>query len=235
MCKPVCTNTDQRSRHGYHRHPQPPPAPRTVNQRQQQKRLTRRSLLDAALALLADGRLFASLGLREVTRAAGLSAPAFYRHFEDMDALGLALVDEAGVALRQLMRDARQRVEAAGQAIPTSVQTFMEYLDARTPEFRLIVSQSQGGSPAFRQAIARERDDFARELADDLHRMALHRERPVHDRRALADAMVTLVFTAGARMLDDDTPTRRQRAEALGLQLRMLQLGAEALAEAGAG
>ena len=65
--------------------------------------------------------------------------------------------------------------------------------------------------------------------------MALHRERPVHDRRALADAMVTLVFTAGARMLDDDTPTRRQRAEALGLQLRMLQLGAEALAEAGAG
>lgn len=204
---------------------------RAMNQRQQQKRATRRTLLDAALALLADGRPFAALGLREVTRAAGLSAPSFYRHFDDMDALGLALVDDAGVALRQLMRDARQRVGEAGQVIPTSVQTFVEYLDTRGPEFRLIVSQSQGGSPAFRQAIARERDNFAQELADDLHRMAEHRQRPVHARRLLADAMVSLVFAAGARMLDEDSAARQQRARALSLQLRMLQRGAEALAD----
>lgn len=179
---------------------------------------------------MADGRPFGALGLREVTRAAGLSAPSFYRHFDDMDALGLALVDEAGVALRQLMRDARQRVSTEGQAIPTSVATFLEYLDSHTAEFRLIVSQSQGGSTAFRAAIARERDYFAQELADDLHRMAQHRERPVHDRRTLAEAMVTLVFATGARMLDEAPEQRTQRAATLGLQLRMVQTGAEQLA-----
>lgn len=199
--------------------------------RQEQKRQTRRALMDAALGLLDDGRPFAALGLREVTRAAGLSAPAFYRHFDDMDALGLALVDEAGVALRQLMREARQRVSQAGQAIPTSVQTFLEYLAQRTPEFRLIVSQSQGGSAVFRAAIARERDDFARELSDDLHRMAQHRDRPIHNRRALADAMVTLVFAVGARMLDEAPEQRADRAQRLAGQLRMLQRGAESLAE----
>ena len=200
-----------------------------MNTRQQQKRQTRRALMDAALNLLADGRPFASLGLREITRGAGLSAPAFYRHFDDMDALGLALVDEAGVALRQLMRDARQRVSEDGQAIPTSIKTFVEYLDRRAPEFRLIVSQSHGGSPAFRQAIARERDDFAKELADDLHRMAEHRGRPVRGRHALAEAMVTLVFAAGARMLDEDRDERVRHMAQLALQLRMAQLGAETL------
>ncbi|MDT1817911.1 TetR family transcriptional regulator, partial [Acinetobacter baumannii] len=53
-------------------------------------------------------RSFASLSLREVAREAGIAPTSFYRHFRDVDELGLTMVDESGLMLRQLMRQARR-------------------------------------------------------------------------------------------------------------------------------
>ena len=50
---------------------------------------------------------------------------SFYRHFSDMDELGLEMVDEAGLTLRQLMRQARKRIDAGGSVIRVSVETFL--------------------------------------------------------------------------------------------------------------
>ena len=52
--------------------------------------------MDAARSLMDSGRGFGSLSLREVARCAGIVPTGFYRHFDDMDALGLALVAEVG-------------------------------------------------------------------------------------------------------------------------------------------
>ncbi len=41
-----------------------------------------------------------------------------------MDELGLEMVDEAGLTLRQLMRQARKRIDAGGSVIRVSVETF---------------------------------------------------------------------------------------------------------------
>lgn len=65
----------------------------TPGARQAQKLRTRQALLDAALLLLEHQSL-SGLGLREVTRAAGVAPTAFYRHFEDTAALGVALVEQ---------------------------------------------------------------------------------------------------------------------------------------------
>ena len=86
-----------------------------------QKEKTRRQLIDAALGQLSSERSFSSLSLREVAKEAGLAPTSFYRHFSDMDELGLTLVDEAGLTLRQLMRQARQRIEKGGSVIQISV------------------------------------------------------------------------------------------------------------------
>lgn len=80
--------------------------------RAQQKEKTRRSLVEAAFSQLSAERSFASLSLREVAREAGIAPTSFYRHFRDVDELGLTMVDESGLMLRQLMRRAsayRQR------------------------------------------------------------------------------------------------------------------------------
>jgi len=43
-----------------------------------------------------------------VARDAGIVPAGFYRHFQDMDELGSALVDESVRRLRQLLRAARE-------------------------------------------------------------------------------------------------------------------------------
>ena len=63
--------------------------------RAEKKLQTRHTLLQSTLDLMDSGRGFCGLSLREVTRQAGVVPAAFYRHFEDMDQLGLALVQES--------------------------------------------------------------------------------------------------------------------------------------------
>jgi len=83
--------------------------------RVQQKERTRRLIIDGAFHLLSQERSFSSLSLRAVPREAGIAPTSFYRHITDMEELGLPLVDEGGVALRQLMRKALQRFPRSRQ------------------------------------------------------------------------------------------------------------------------
>jgi AcrR family transcriptional regulator len=54
-----------------------------------------------SLHLSTSGRSFSSISLREVAREVGLVPTAFYRHFQDMEALGQELVDQVALHLKQ--------------------------------------------------------------------------------------------------------------------------------------
>ncbi|GAA3585320.1 HTH-type transcriptional repressor FabR [Marinobacter xestospongiae] len=201
-----------------------------MSSRAEQKLKTRRALMDAALSQLSADRGFGSLSLREVAREAGIAPTSFYRHFSELDELGLALVDEGGVALRQLMRQARKRIARNGSAISTSVDTFMEYLGNNANLFRLMLRERTGVSKPFRTAIQAEIDHFVTELADDLRRIAEEEKRPIHDGRLVAEAMVTLVFNQGAEALDATAREREILKAKLKTELRMILLGSQTLA-----
>ena len=64
--------------------------------RAQQKERTRRSVIDAAFSQLTAERSFSYLSLREVAREAGIAPTSFYRHFRDMDELGLIMSMRGG-------------------------------------------------------------------------------------------------------------------------------------------
>lgn len=202
-----------------------------LSTRAEQKLLTRRSLMDSALAQLSADRGFGSLSLREVAREAGIAPTSFYRHFSDLDELGLVLVDEGGVALRQLMRQARKRIARNGSAISTSVETFMEYLGNNANLFRLMLRERTGGSKPFRTAIKAEIDHFVTELADDLRRFAEEQRKPLSDARLVAEAMVTLVFNQGADALDATPKEREDLKIKLKTELRMILVGSQRLAK----
>lgn len=202
-----------------------------LSTRAEQKLLTRRSLMDSALAQLSADRGFGSLSLREVAREAGIAPTSFYRHFADLDELGLVLVDEGGVALRQLMRQARKRIARNGSAISTSVETFMEYLGTNANLFRLMLRERTGGSKPFRTAIKAEIDHFVTELADDLRRFAEEQRKPLSDARLVAEAMVTLVFNQGADALDATPKEREELKIKLKTELRMILVGSQRLAK----
>ncbi|GGE61000.1 HTH-type transcriptional repressor FabR [Streptosporangium jomthongense] len=201
-----------------------------MSTRAEQKLLTRRSLMDAALSQLSPDRGFGSLSLREVAREAGIAPTSFYRHFADLDELGLVLVDEGGVALRQLMRQARKRIARDGSAISTSVETFMEYLGNNANLFRLMLRERTGGSKPFRTAIKAEIDHFVTELADDLRRFAEEQNKPLSDARVVAEAMVTLVFNQGADALDATPKEREDLKVKLKTELRMILIGSQMMA-----
>lgn len=191
--------------------------------RAQQKEKTRRAIIDAAFAQLSPDKGFSSLSLREVAREAGIAPTSFYRHFADMDELGLTLVDEAGLMLRQLLRQARNRIEKNGSVIRTSIETFMEFVVGNSNVFRLLLRERSGTSAAFRRAVAREIQHFCAELADYLRKETAC---PDEYAQMQAEAMVTLVFHAGADALDASPETRVQITLRTILQLRWLAHGA---------
>ncbi len=193
--------------------------------RAQQKQKTRQALIEAAFNQLSAEHSFSNLSLREVAREAGIAPTSFYRHFKDMNELGLTMVDEAGLTLRQLMRQARRRIASGGSVITTSVLTFMEFIDNQSNQFRLLLRERSGTSKEFRAAVAREIKHFILELAHDLET-----ETPCDATQAYneAEAMVTLVFNAGAEALDIEGHQRQELVERLIWQLRYIRRGAAA-------
>ena len=194
--------------------------------RAQKKEKTRRMIIDAAFHLLSQSRSYSSLSLREVAREASIAPNSFYRHFEDMEELGLTLVDEGGVVLRQLMRKARQRIRDRGSVIRTSVETFMEFIRSSPHVFYLLLRERSGTSLAFRKAVSRELQYFIVELADYIQHTQNY---PAADARIQADAMVALVFNAGVEALDCQPAEMRTLTETTIVQLRYIARGADVI------
>lgn len=196
-----------------------------MSNRNEQKQHTRRRLIEVALTLSAD-KGFSALSLREVTKSAGITPAAFYRHFRDMEDLGLALVDEVGLSLRRLVREARRRGETDKGMVRASVHAFMDYVNDNGNLFRLLLGERQGASTAFRKAIHAEMDQFVGELTEDLERESkAHRTRFKHPAFA-AEAVVAVVFTVGAEALD--LPKHKQDSLATRLieEVNMILRGA---------
>lgn len=193
-----------------------------------QKEKTRRALIDTAFNQLSAEKSFSNLSLREVSREAGIAPTSFYRHFKDMDDLGLAMVDESGLILRQLMRQARKRLETGGSVVVISVETFFEFIEERPNMFRLLLRESSGTSQAFRTAASREIQHFVAELADYIKsKNSIDHELAYVE----SEGLVTLVFTAGSHALDMTPQERKQLKQRLIMQLRMLARGAAAYAQ----
>jgi AcrR family transcriptional regulator len=197
--------------------------------RAEQKHATRRAIIDAALKLSAESG-FSGLSLRSVAKEAGLAPTSFYRHFADMDELGLTLVDEVGMSLRQLVREARRRVDESGKGsvIRASIQTFLEFVERNENLFRLLLGEGSGSTPRFRRAIAKEIQRFTDDLAEDLLREAEATRRPIAHVHHAAEAMVTVAFNLGASSIDLPYEERLAVIERIIIEVRMIMRGAQA-------
>ncbi|MFB7787907.1 TetR family transcriptional regulator [Streptomyces vinaceus] len=198
----------------------------TIGARQAQRHKTRRALLDGALSLLAEQSL-GSLGLREVTRVAGVTPTAFYRHFRDTEELGIALVDEALQSLHAAVRSTLAASGEAAQRIDTTVELMAELVREYPAHIRFIVRERHGGVRRVRQAVAAQLDAFADEVADRLGADPLSRDWSAEDLLMLARLYVDhMVMTVSAYLAAGPDPeewaavTRTARR-----QLRLIHAG----------
>jgi TetR/AcrR family transcriptional regulator, fatty acid biosynthesis regulator len=202
--------------------------------RDQRKQRTREALMEAALTLMSRGTSFTGLGLREVTREAGVVPTAFYRHFADMDELGLALVEEGGVTLRRLLREARKGGVPLTQVIRNSVRIYTTFLRAHPREFLFVAGERSGGSAAIRAAVRREIGHFAAEMAQDLRNLNILPHLSTATLTMICGLVVNTMISAAGDILD--LPPRQPRAEEELIdnfvrQLRLIFLGAVAWKE----
>jgi AcrR family transcriptional regulator len=167
----------------------------------ERRRQTRRALLDAALEQMDGGYGVDSLSLRRVARAAGVVPTAFYRHFESMDELGLALVEESVATLRSMLREAREGEVGVGggRLIARSVEILVAHVREHRRHFAFMAHARASGNAVLRHAIRSETKLFASELATDIARFPILRDWTTADLHMLAGLFVdTMIATIDA-------------------------------------
>lgn len=204
--------------------------------RTERKDITRAALLQAALDLMGEGRSFTSLGLREIAREAGMVPNAFYRHFRNTDELGLALVEEVGITLRRLLREARQVDVAQSEMLRRSVQVYHQYVKNNRLQFLFISSERSGGSRILRLAIRSEVTHFTNEMAQDFRRIGAYPDIPTATLQMICGLVVTTMLAAAPEMLDlppGQPLLEAEMTETFVRQLRVVLLGAASWREPG--
>ncbi|MFK8330977.1 TetR family transcriptional regulator [Pseudomonas sp. BJa5] len=198
--------------------------------RAEQKQQTRQALLDAARHLMESGRGFGSISLREVARSAGIVPTGFYRHFTDMDQLGLALVNEVGETFRQTIRLVRHNELELGGITDASVRIFLDVVTANRPQFLFLAREQYGGSQPVRQAIATLRQGISSDLATDLALMPRWQHLDGAALEVIADLVVKTVFATLPELIDepgDGAAHVLSAQDKITQQLRFIFVGAK--------
>ncbi|MDZ7789288.1 MAG: HTH-type transcriptional repressor FabR [Xanthomonadales bacterium] len=200
-----------------------------TGKRSERKQRTREHLLDAALSLMEAGRGFSSLSLREITREAGVAPAAFYRHFSDLDELGLALVEACGLTLRRLLREVRRQELPPTQMLRSSVVTYKDYVKDNHRYFRFAAGARGGGSPSIRKAIRIEEAHFANEMAQDMRDLNMLPHLSMDMLQVMCGLVVTTMMNAASDILDlpaGNAQAEKEMTETFVMQLRLVFLGA---------
>jgi AcrR family transcriptional regulator len=197
--------------------------------RAEQKLQTRTALLNAARQLIESGRGFASISLREVARAAGIVPTGFYRHFEDMDQLGLVLVSEVGETFRETIRLVRHNEFELGGLTEASVRIFLDDVAANRAQFLFLAREQYGGSRPVRLALACLREGISSDLAADMALMPRWQHLDEAALTVLADLVVKSVFATLPELIDPPEqalPAHLSPQAKITQQLRFIFVGA---------
>lgn len=172
--------------------------------RDERKQQSRQALLDAALALSTSGRSFSSISLREIARHVGLVPTAFYRHFQDMNELGLELVDQVALHLKGIFHQLGQAyIYQPDTETQISLDLFFQAVEHHPEPWVFMIAERWGGSEVIRQAIAREINFLIEDLANDLGQIeAMQHIGNTQDLQVFSNILINLSFTWAMTWMD---------------------------------
>ncbi len=131
--------------------------------RSEQKEKTKQKLISCTLDLLED-KHFNQIGIREITRVAGLTPNAFYRHFDNKKILGLALIDlikSNSIELLQEYQNLKDHSVILSEAIN---EKFISYFRKNIPYLKLIAQFTTSTDNEYRTGINQAIQDFVKGL-----------------------------------------------------------------------
>lgn len=185
----------------------------------EQTQKTRQTLIKAALELSAENG-FASLSLRSVAREAGIAPTSFYRHFRDMDELGLELVDEVELVLDTYLDKIRKPLEELSarvtedtlsdfqQAVQTFIAFFLDCVSDDPHLFHFFFQVRVGSLARLRDAVNRILTKLTRDYTT--HLLNLTENRTIgNDIHTISETVLELIIKAGLEILEPDCDKKK--------------------------
>ncbi len=191
--------------------------------------ITKEELFQAALNLIGPQKSIASLSLREVAREAGIAPNSFYRHFKDIDELAIELIERSGGVLRKILHQARLKASKQSSIIRTSVEVFIEQLNADEGNLSLLLREGYTGSHSYKLAVEHQLNYFQQELQEDLIRLEQTNGSKLAHPDIVSKAITQLVFNMGAKVIEIPVEQRKETAEQTMIMIRMILEGARHL------
>ncbi|MBU6954402.1 MULTISPECIES: HTH-type transcriptional repressor FabR [unclassified Hahella] len=198
--------------------------------RAEKKQQVNRNICNAALRLCRT-KGYSGVSLREICREAGIAPPTFYNYYPNLEELGLAIIDEAGLTLRRLMRQTWKEVDVREGVVRRTIRVFGRYLEENGDLFHFVAAERVGRVQAFRDAIEREVKHVVEAMAKPLAEVGAATDRPVAHPLYLSEMLVNCAFQAGVESLSANTEKRNEIIERTIIQARMAIYGSEAMAK----
>lgn len=187
--------------------------------------------MDSALAIIGFGANFASISLREVAKTAGVVPTSFYRHFGDMEELGLAMVDELGLNLRRLMRGSFDTGDSLNEIVTRCTETYFKYVHENANLVQFVNQSRTGGTEALQSAIRNELQFLSGRVATEL---SMHLpELNASAREMAANLIVSTLMENTTHLLSlpkDHSALREELKQRTTEQIHVILLGTEAWA-----
>ncbi|MDB0154559.1 TetR family transcriptional regulator, partial [Acinetobacter baumannii] len=137
-----------------------------------------------------------------------------------------------GIVLRKIIRQARLRASLQDSIIRSSVEIFLQQLDADEGNLSLLLREGFTGSASYKAAVDRQLNFFQQELQEDLIRLERLNNNHLYHPELVAKAITQLVFHMGAKVIDLPIDQRAEVAEQTMIMIRMILEGARHLDEA---
>ncbi|MBI9075340.1 MAG: TetR family transcriptional regulator [Desulfatibacillum sp.] len=209
-------------------------------EQKRQRQIVSQTLMEGALQLSAEEG-YASLSLRSVARKAGIAPTSFYRHFRDMDELGLALVDQAAGLFRSELANALESMDyslpekgvnpakmarALENVVSPLVESFFGMVSDNQNLFMLFFQEKTGSSKALRKAITGEIQKSAQALAKRMEALRLEFSGKQDTALALARTMLNLAISGAQEMITDKDCSLQTVIQRVSRECELVLLGA---------
>jgi TetR/AcrR family transcriptional regulator, fatty acid biosynthesis regulator len=112
------------------------------------------------------------------------------------------LVEEVGITLRRILREARQAEAAQDDMVRRSVQVYHQYVLQNRLLFLFISSERSGGSRILRMAIRNEVTHFTNEMSQDFRRIGVYKDLSTPSLQMVCGLVVTTMLAAAPEILD---------------------------------
>jgi TetR/AcrR family transcriptional regulator, fatty acid biosynthesis regulator len=121
-------------------------------EKQQERERVRMTLMRATVDL-AEAHGFSGLGLREISREAGIAPTSFYRHFADVEELGLGIIEYLVAPALRAIAEAAEAARASGHEVEVVIGGLLDAAVDDPALVRFVLAQQTGAHARFRRAL----------------------------------------------------------------------------------